>query len=96
VGRGEKVFFLHIPLATKLGTFHWPPSFASTFTSLLLLFKRRIQIIRGFFFSNIIFNSILNTRSNKLLEKEKNDYFWWRGKEGKYNENLVISLKEWK
>jgi hypothetical protein len=26
VGKGEKVFFLPIPLATKLGTFHWPPS----------------------------------------------------------------------
>jgi hypothetical protein len=33
VGRGENVFFLHlttklwnIPLAIKLGTFHWPPS----------------------------------------------------------------------
>jgi len=25
-GRGEKVFFLHLPTATKLGTFHWPPS----------------------------------------------------------------------
>jgi len=25
-GRGEKVFFLHLPLATKLGTFQWPPS----------------------------------------------------------------------
>jgi hypothetical protein len=26
VGRGEKVFFLHLPLTTKLGTFIWPPS----------------------------------------------------------------------
>jgi hypothetical protein len=26
MGRSEKVFFLHLPLATKLGTFHWPPS----------------------------------------------------------------------
>ncbi len=26
VGRSEKVFFLHLPLATKLGMFHWPPS----------------------------------------------------------------------
>jgi len=25
-GRGEKVFLLHLPMATKLGTFHWPPS----------------------------------------------------------------------
>jgi len=24
--KGEKMFFLHLPLATKLGTFHWPPS----------------------------------------------------------------------
>jgi hypothetical protein len=26
MGRGEKVFFLYFPLATKHGTFHWPPS----------------------------------------------------------------------
>jgi hypothetical protein len=26
MGRGEKVFFLHLSLVTKLGTFHWPPS----------------------------------------------------------------------
>jgi hypothetical protein len=25
-GRGEKVFFLHLPMATKHGTFHWPPN----------------------------------------------------------------------
>jgi len=25
-GRGENVFILHIPMATKLGTFQWPPS----------------------------------------------------------------------
>jgi len=25
-GRGEKAFFLHLPMATKLGTFQWPPS----------------------------------------------------------------------
>jgi hypothetical protein len=25
-GKGEKVFILHIPMATKLGTFQWPPS----------------------------------------------------------------------
>jgi len=25
-GKGEKVFFLHLPLATKHGTFQWPPS----------------------------------------------------------------------
>jgi hypothetical protein len=26
VTRGEKVFFFHLPLAIKLGTFHWPSS----------------------------------------------------------------------
>jgi len=25
-GRGEKVFFLHLPMATKLETFHWLPN----------------------------------------------------------------------
>jgi hypothetical protein len=38
--KGEKEASPSPPLATKLGTFHWPPSFGSTFTSLLLLLKR--------------------------------------------------------
>jgi hypothetical protein len=62
-------------LTTKHGTFHWPPSFESTFTSLLLLFKRQTRIIGGFFFSCLgdNFDSILNICSHKLLEEENND-----------------------
>jgi hypothetical protein len=73
VGRGEKGFFFtfHWPLSN--GTFHWPPSLGSTFTPLLLLFKRRTWIIGGLFFPNIIFNSVLNTCFDKLLEEEYND-----------------------
>jgi hypothetical protein len=34
----------------------------------------------GSFSLDIIFNSILNTCSDKLLEEENNDYSWWKGK----------------
>jgi hypothetical protein len=82
VGKGEKMFFLHIPLATelwniplatKLGTFHWPPSFGSTFTPFLLLFKRRTWIIGGFFFPGDNFQFNLEYLFRQAFEEEKND-----------------------
>jgi hypothetical protein len=57
-------------LATKLGTFHWPPNFGSTFTSPLSL-KGKLGSWGVLFFPDIIFSSILNTYFDKLLEEEK-------------------------
>jgi hypothetical protein len=65
VGRGENVFFLHIPLATKLWIYlHLPSHFLQKVDS----------DYSGLFISlDIILNSILNTCFNKLFEEEKND-----------------------
>jgi hypothetical protein len=58
-------------MATKLGTFHWPPSFGSTFTSLLLLFKRWTRMIGGSLFaSGDNFHVILNTCFTSFLKRE--------------------------
>jgi hypothetical protein len=71
-------------LATKPRTFsssfHWPPSFGSTFTFLLLLFKRRTRMFGwglSFSFGEITSNSIWrNINSYKFLEEEKEDQPW--------------------
>jgi len=81
-GRDKKVFILHLPMATKLGTFQWPPSFGSfqwppsfgsTFTSLLLLFKRRTWMMGSLSLGlEDNFHAILNTCFHKLLEEGNN------------------------
>jgi len=63
-----------LPLATKLGTFHWPPSFGSTFNSLLFFFKRRFGSLGALFFLDIIFNSNLEIFCfQNLLGEENNE-----------------------
>jgi hypothetical protein len=66
VVRGEKVFLLFLPLATKIGTFqgppnigtfHWPPSWDLPSFSFSL--KRQIQIIWSFFLERTILDSNL-------------------------------------
>ncbi len=75
MGRGEKVFFLHLPLGTKqwnipLLTKHWDlPSPPFSF-----LLKGGLESFGVFSFPrhNFQFN-FENTCSHKLLEEEKND-----------------------
>jgi hypothetical protein len=52
-------------------SFLWPPSFGSTFTFLLLLFKRWTQIIGAVSSPDIIFNSILFLLILTSLSKRK-------------------------
>ncbi len=89
IGHQAKNLLLFLPLATKQKTFSvsvsflWPLSFGSTFTFLLLLFKRRTQMIGGLSFPghNFQFN-LENTCSYKLLEEEKYDQPWNWEEEG--------------
>ncbi len=63
MGRGEKVFFLFLPLAIEL---------KSSFTSFLLLFFKKANLDHGgSLFPEIIFNSNLeNTHSDNLIEEK--------------------------
>jgi hypothetical protein len=73
----KKNLLLFLPLATKLGTFYLATKFGSTFTSLLLLFKRRLKSLGVLFFPghNFHFN-LENICFHKLIEEEKNDQSW--------------------
>ncbi len=64
MGKNEKVFFLFLPLATKLG---------ATFTSFHLLLLKKVNSDHlEFFFKRIIFNSNLeNIESHNLFEEKK-------------------------
>jgi hypothetical protein len=39
----QRKLLLLLPLATKLGTFHWPPSFRSTFTPFSFFLKANLD-----------------------------------------------------
>jgi hypothetical protein len=100
----EKNLLLLLPLATKPSTFsfsfHWPPSFGSTFTYLLLLFKRRTWMIGGalfFFLGETTSNWIWRNISSYKFLRRKRMISLGSGEEGgEYNGNLVIVLKEWR
>jgi hypothetical protein len=104
--RGEKVFFLHLPLATKLGTFHWPPSLEHSIGHQALdlpsppfpfSLKGGLRSLGGLSFlgHNSQFN-IEKTYSYELLRRKRMINLGSWEKEGKYNGNLVIILKGWK
>jgi len=81
-GRGENVFFLHLPLATKLGTFQWPPSLGHSNghqaldpPSPLFSFslKGGLGSLGALSCLEDNFHAILNTRFHKLFEEANND-----------------------
>jgi hypothetical protein len=103
VTRGEKVFFLHLPLATKLGTFHWPPSLEHSIGHQTLdlpsppfpfSLKGGLRSLGGLSFlgHNFQFN-LEKTCSYELLRRKRMINFGSWEKEGEYNGNLVIVLK---
>jgi hypothetical protein len=55
-------------LATKLGTFHWPPSFGSTFTSFSL--KGELESLGVSLCLEDNFDAILNTYFTSFLKRE--------------------------
>jgi hypothetical protein len=76
----------NILLATKLGTFHWPPSLERSIghQTLDLPSPPFSFYLKG----GLVPTSLL--RRKKMINLSR-----WE-KEGKENENLIIVLKEWK
>jgi hypothetical protein len=71
--KGEKVFFLHLPLTTKLGTFHWPPnlepSIGHQVWNLPLATKLRTFHWPPSFRSTFTFLPLLFKRWAKIIER---------------------------
>ncbi len=86
MGRNEKVFFLHLPLVNKLGTFHWPPNLERSIGHQTLdlpsppfsySLKGELGSLGAFSFPGHNFQFNLEyTCSHKLLEEEENDQPW--------------------